>query len=57
MRPETWDPAKLREAARERIGIESDVRSWNGLTDHVWDTGVIAVAEGRAWIAWFTDDD
>ena len=57
MPPETWDPAKLREAARETIGTESDVRSWNGLTDHVWDTGVVAVADGRAWIAWFTDDD
>jgi len=57
MPPETWDAARLREAARETIGTESDVRSWNGLTDHVWDTGVIAVADGRAWIAWFTDDD
>jgi hypothetical protein len=64
--PAEWsDPANLKEAAREtlalyaREGIEpdSDVRSWNGLTDHVWDTGVIAVADGRAWIAWFTDDD
>jgi hypothetical protein len=64
--PEEWfDPPKLKEAARETLDLyaregiepESDVRSWNGLTDHVWDTGVIAVAEGRAWIAWFTDDD
>lgn len=55
--PEILDPAKLREAAREGIGRDHDVRSWNDLTDHVWDTGVIAVAQGRAWIAWFTDDD
>jgi len=63
--PEWFDPAQLKEAARERLdlyareGIEpgSSVRSWNDLTDHVWDTGVVAVAEGRAWIAWFTDDD
>ena len=64
--PADWfDPARLKEGAREtlelyaREGIqpESDVRSWNGLTDHVWDTGVLAVAEGCAWIAWFTDDD
>lgn len=57
MPPENLDPTSLREAARERIGTESDVRSWNALTDHVWDTGVIAVAESRAWIAWFIDDD
>ena len=64
--PEEWfDATKLKEAARETLDLyasegiepESDVRSWNGLTDHVWDTGVVAVAEGRAWIAWFTDED
>jgi hypothetical protein len=55
--PEILDPARLKEAAKEGIGRDHEVFGWNALTDHVWDTGVIAVAEGRAWIAWFTDDD
>jgi hypothetical protein len=31
--------------------------SWNPLTEATFDAGVIAVADGRAWIAWFTDED
>jgi hypothetical protein len=27
------------------------------LTDYTFDAGFIAVAEGRAWVAWFTDED
>jgi hypothetical protein len=30
---------------------------WNPLTAHTFDTGVVAAAEERAWIAWFTDED
>ena len=34
-------------------------RAWAGTpaTDFTFDEGVVAVAEGRAWIAWFTDED
>ena len=34
-------------------------RAWAGnpATDFTFDEGVVAVAEGRAWIAWFTDED
>ena len=57
--PSEWiDADQLRAAAKEKTGTHyADVYSWNALTDHVWDTGVIAVAAQRAWIAWFTDDD
>jgi hypothetical protein len=27
------------------------------LTDHTFDAGVVVVGGGRAWIAWFTDED
>ena len=33
------------------------VYSWNPATDFTFDAGVVAVADGRAWIAWFTDED
>lgn len=34
-------------------------RAWAGnpATDFTFDEGIVAVAEGRAWIAWFTDKD
>jgi hypothetical protein len=34
-------------------------RAWAGTptTDFTFDEGVVAVAEGRAWMAWFTDED
>jgi hypothetical protein len=32
-------------------------RSWHPCTYRTFDSGLIAVAEGRAWIAWFTDED
>ena len=31
--------------------------SFDPATDFVFDIGFVAVAEGRAWIAWFTDED
>ena len=31
--------------------------AWNDATDFTFDLGVVAVADGRAWIAWFTDED
>jgi hypothetical protein len=29
----------------------------NPMTHATFDAGVVAVADGRAWIAWFTDED
>jgi hypothetical protein len=31
--------------------------AWDSATRFTFDLGVVAVAEGRAWIAWFTDED
>jgi hypothetical protein len=31
--------------------------AWDDATDFTFDLGVIAVADSRAWIAWFTDED
>ena len=31
--------------------------SFDPATDFTFDMGVVAVANGRAWIAWFTDED
>jgi len=33
------------------------VSAWNPLTTYTFDKGVIAAAEGRAYIAWFTGED
>jgi hypothetical protein len=30
---------------------------WDSATRFTFDLGVVAVGEGRAWIAWFTDED
>jgi hypothetical protein len=30
---------------------------WDPLTEHTFDSGVVAVGDGFAWVAWFTDDD
>lgn len=34
-------------------------RGWagNSATDFTFDEGVVAVADNRAWVAWFTDED
>lgn len=34
-----------------------DPTAWNPATDFTFDAGYVATAEGRAWIAWFTDED
>jgi hypothetical protein len=31
--------------------------SFDSATDFTFDIGFVTVAEGRAWIAWFTDED
>ena len=30
---------------------------WNPATDFTFDVGFVTVADGRGWIAWFTDED
>jgi hypothetical protein len=38
-------------------GFPSSQYSFNPATDFTFDMGVVAVADGRAWIAWFKDED
>jgi hypothetical protein len=34
-----------------------DRTAWNALTDFLFEARFIAIAEGRAWLAWFVDED
>lgn len=52
-------PAPRRWFANGEVSWLPGGRAWAGTpaTDFTFDEGVVAVAEGRAWIAWFTDED
>ena len=52
-------PAPRRWFANGEASRLAGGRAWAGspATDFTFDEGVVAVAEGRAWIAWFTDED
>ncbi len=38
-------------------GWEPRPNPFDPLTDYTFDTGLVVVADRRAWVAWFTDED